>query len=223
MKKIFNKPSLKVNIHKYRIALIVGILILIYLAIGLQYFKEYGKDGQTRSELKELVYERLSPDQSKKTIVYDMKFDPSLYKDYYAEYFLNNLIISVRELEYGQERYIFTGESYGSYPRWLGNEHVFFTYRCGTSCQGVYLINTNTKETRTGLLGYVSSSENDMWVTHFIDWFDQEFQFDWFVDEMYSEIINKKTYLIFRLKDDNSDYVGEKRFIFTGNELLEVN
>ncbi|MDA2936542.1 hypothetical protein MYX06_04970 [Patescibacteria group bacterium AH-259-L05] len=212
--------NLKANIYKYKAVFILVILILIFTAMGSQYLKE---DNQTSDKLKELIYEQVSPDQTKKVLVYEMKFDPRLYKGYYEEYFSNSLIISVRELESGRENYIFTGEAYGSYPHWLGNEHVFFTSRCGTACKGLYLIRAGDKETRFGGLSYMFSKEQGVWVAYFRDWFDQKFQFDWFVDEMYSEIVNEKTYLIFKLGDDNGNYVGEKRFIFTGNQLHEID
>ncbi|MBU4369801.1 hypothetical protein KKG58_03525 [Patescibacteria group bacterium] len=212
--------SLKANVYKHKTVFILAILILIFIAIGFQYFKE---DEQSSDELRKLIYEQVSPDQIKKVLVYEMKFDLSLYKGYYEDYFSNNLITSVRELESGRENYIFTGEAYGSYPHWLGNEHIFFTSRCGTSCQGFYLINTRNKETRLGVLSYVFSNEDKVWMTYFDDWFDQEFRFKWLVDDIYSEIVNEKIYLIFKLQDDRGNHVGEKRFIFTESELQEID
>ena len=114
-------------------------------------------------------YEKLSPDGLNKIISYRTVFDFSFYGDYYKEYFNNNRIVSIRNKD-GGEDYLFTGGKIGE-PEWFGNEHVFFTSYCGSSCQGIYLINVFNKETKLGVLSYITSEDGKSSYTIFKDWF----------------------------------------------------
>lgn len=169
---------------------------------------------------KELTYEELSPDGLNKIISYRTIFDINFYRDYYEEYFDNNIIISIRDMEDGRESYIFTGGRLGE-PKWLGNEHVFFTSYCGSSCQGIYLVNVFNKETKIGVLSYMTQGDDKPIYTHFKDWHDHEFEFDGWVDDIRSETIKNKAYLIFHMRDNEHKSVRQKKFLFTGNALKE--
>ena len=82
-------------------------------------------------------------------------------------------------------------------------------------------MDVSNKETRQGVLSYMISKENKPIYTHFKDWFDREFKFNGWVDEIRSDTIGNKTYLIFYMRDGKSKSIGQKRFLFTGTALKE--
>lgn len=209
---IFNYTGLKVCFTKANKAI---------LAITSKTTKETPKNNKTPLQLKELKYEEYSPDQSKKVILYQTKYDPAFYNDYDKDFFLNNTIIAVVDLENSQERDIFIDEERTGNPHWLGNEYVFFTTYCGTACKGIYLSNVDNKELRLGVWGYTFSESKNEWIMHFKDWFNFEHEFEGGVDEVISETLGDKTYLIFRRKNYQGNALPEKRFLFTGDKLIE--
>ncbi len=196
---------------------------LIFLGV-FYYSQEIKKDSQvenfTPQTLKTIGFEKLSLDGLNKIISYGIDFNSSFYDNYYNEYFDNNIIISVKDMETRRENYLFTGNRIG-YPHWLGNGHIFFTSYCGTSCQGIYLVDIFNKETRLGVLSYMDQKENKNIYTNFQDWFDHDFNFNGWVNKMKSEIIDDKIYLIFEMQDLDGKPIGVKRFLFTGNTLKE--
>ena len=123
-------------------------------------------------------------------------------------------------MENGKEDYIFTGSRIGE-PKWLGNEHVFFTSYCGSSCQGIYLVDVFNKETEQGVLSYMTSGDDEPVYTYFQDWFGHEFKLNGWVEEIRSETVDNKTYLIFNMRDDEQKSIGQKKFLFTGKALKE--
>lgn len=196
---------------------------LIFLGV-FYYSQEIKKDSQienlTSQTLKTIGFEKLSPDGLNKIIKYSKIFDENFYKGYYGEYFDNDTIISVMDVESNKENYIFTGNRIGD-PHWLGNEHIFFTSYCGTSCQGIYLVDIFNKETRLGVLSYMHQKENKNIYTNFQDWFGHDFNFNGWINEIKSEIVDDKTYLIFEMQNDEGKSIGVKRFLFTGTTLKE--
>ena len=58
--------------------------------------------------------------------------------------------------------------------------------------------------------------------TIFKDWFGHEFNFNGLVDEIRSDTIGDKVYLIFYMRDDKSKSIGQKKFLFTGKTLEEL-
>lgn len=170
---------------------------------------------------KTLEYKELSPNKSHEVLVYRMRFDPLLYDDYYKEYFPNQKIIVVRNLDSQREDVVFTGEERTNDPHWLGNKHMFFTSYCGTGCKGIYLVHALSKETRQGVWAYMYDEQKNAWETHFNDWFGQKFILDGMTSKVKSEVVNGQTYLIFEMSGGNSEFLGEKRFIFTGEKLIE--
>lgn len=190
---------------------------------SLQTLQETIKEATyTSPELKTVRYEEESPNQSQRVLAYEVGFNPNFYKGYYEDYFLNRVIIAVRDLEYARERYIFTGEGRTNDPHWLGNNHIFFTSYCGTACQGLYLVDVRNKETWQAVWGYGRDDAGAVWQTHFTDWFGGEFDFEGLVREVASEVSGDEAYLIFKMEDDQGGFLGEKRFLFTGEELKKL-
>ncbi len=210
---------------KLDIKLIFALLGIIVITVSIFFYPLQNKEIKKPTDrelktLKEVDYEELSPDGLNKIISYKTAFDLSFYLDYYKEYFDNNIIISVKDMEDGRESYVFTGGRIGE-PKWLGNEHIFFTSYCGSSCQGIYLVNVFSKETRQGVLSYMINEDNKPVYTHFKDWFGHEFRFDGWVDEIRSDTIGEKVYLIFYMRDDKEKAIEQKKFLFTGKNLEE--
>lgn len=165
---------------------------------------------KTNSEVKQvassqLSFDPLSPDGSQLII-------------YYSEPSLDQQIIAVQNLQTEKERIIYSGKRI-NYPKWLGNEHVFFTTYCGTSCQGFNLVNTVNGEVHTGLLSYMFFVPQRPVFTYFRSWFGEEFEFNGLPDEIMSETYNNKTWLVFKMQDEAGNVIGEKRFLFTGTDL----
>lgn len=171
-------------------------------------------------KLKEVEYEELSPSRTQKAIEYHMIYNEQLYDDYYNEFFINQRIIAVEDTKTRRETYVFTGEERTGRPHWLSDHFIFFSYYCGTSCQGLYLVNSESKETHLAVLSYVFD-DTGSWTTHFRDWFDGEFAFRGLVGEITSSTAGGASYLIFKMKDGDGNPLGEKRLLFTGR-LLEA-
>ena len=177
--------------------------------------------GENKDFQRELIYQEASSDNTKIILMYQMPFHPGL-NDHYYDYLSSQYFIAVKEVETDRERYIFVGDYKTGFPHWLDNEYIYFTAGCGTSCQSLYLVNTRNQESRLALLGYIRpDNENISWQTHFSDWFDQEFRFGGLVDEIKTEVIARKVYLVFKMEDGEGNSIGEKRFLFTGEELKE--
>ncbi|MEK7458278.1 MAG: hypothetical protein AAB612_02225 [Patescibacteria group bacterium] len=106
---------------------------------------------------------------------------------------------------------------------WLGNDHVFFTVYCGSSCQGLILLDVITGKTHSTTIASMSSLKEKSY-TIFPDWFSKkEFRFDGLIDEMNGEMKDGKTYLVFKTVYDDGSALEEKRFLFTGNSLKFIN
>lgn len=96
---------------------------------------------------------------------------------------------------------------------WLGENYLFFLRHCGTSCQGITLLDVGTGETTNATLSYSSYTDQSA-STHFEDWFGQEYQMDGFVREVTSQTIDSNRYLVFVLEDEAGKYVGSKSVLF---------
>ena len=166
-----------------------------------------------------LVHQELSPNGGNLILMYEMPDHPGLSSDYY-NYLSGQYFITVKETDSGRERFVFVGDYKSGYPHWLGNDFIYFTAGCGTACKGLYLVDTRDKETWLAVWGYLLSEEEDIWETHFTDWFDQKFSFDGLVDELKSETFGDEVYLIFKMKDDQGNFLYDKRFLFTEDGLV---
>lgn len=170
--------------------------------------------------LKTVEYEEYSPDHKQKSIEYKMDFAEQLYSGYYEDYYENQMIISIKDDETKKEKYVFVGDDRTGYPHWLGNDHIIFTTYCGTSCQGLYLLDVRDKELKLGVVSYLFV--NGYWVTHFHDWFNEELVFGGLLDEVRSAMDGSLPLLIFRMKDDEGEFIGDRKMLFTGKALKSV-
>lgn len=171
---------------------------------------------------RKLAHQESSPNGNELILMYEMPDHSGLNSDYY-NYLSGQYFITVKEVDSGRERFVSVGDYKSGYPHWLGNDFIYFTAGCGTACQGLYLVNTRDKESDLAVLSYIFPDEINVWYTHFRDWFNQEFKFEGLVDEIKSEMISGATYLVFRMKNDQGDFLYEKRFLFTGDGLEAVN
>lgn len=178
------------------------------------------KTASPAAKLKKLEYEEMSPDRVQKSIEYKMTFSEQLYSEYYGDYFENQKIIAIKDNKSSKEYYVFTGGERTGDPHWLGNDYIFFTTNCGTSCQGLYLVDTRSKESRLAVISYLF--ENDRWVTYFQDWFDKKFVFEGLLDDIKSEMTGSSSVLIFSMEDDQGKFLGERKMLFTSNSLKSI-
>lgn len=196
----------KINLALVLILLFVSTVVLVNLKF------------QNKAKELKLVYSETSPDGTKKVLLYETLFNGSNQLDY-QNYLSNKYIFAARELNSGRERDVFVNDYKTGNPHWLGNEHVFFTGGCGTSCQGLYLVNVNSRESHHGLLTVTPTTKNSF-ETDFRDWFGQEFKFPGWPKDIKSTPAEDKTYLVFQM-ENNGQSAGEKKFLFSGNGLRE--
>lgn len=171
---------------------------------------------------RKLANQEFSPDGEHKIVLYEMPFMGDGELDY-RNYLNNQYFYSVEDvsLSSGRETYVFVNDYKTGYPHWLGNEHIFFTSSCGTGCRGLYLVNTNSKESRLALLETNPISEKGF-ETRFHDWFGHKFEFPGWAKHIRSVLIENKTYLLFQMWNYDQP-IEEKRFLFTGNSLEALN
>lgn len=183
---------------------------------------EYLEENESQKIIvqKELENQEESPDGKNIIIKYDLK--PLSSSDYYDDYFDNKSTISIKDLGIDKEYSLYTGDDRIGSPHWLGNDHIFFTGYCGTSCQGLYLIAIRNREVAQAVLTYLVPARDDIWTTHFRDWFDQEFFLEGFVEDIKGKVDGNKTYLVFKMIDINRRPLGEKHFLFTINKLIQI-
>lgn len=202
------------------IAIFSIFLLLASVLMGFALYDEYkqrsdsAKEKQERAEelqenliRKELLYMESSPLGSKNVITYRIDNKP-LFED--------NIMIVLQDVNGQKEEPLFVGEERIGKPKWLSNDHIFFTSYCGTSCKGVYLINVLNKETKLATLSFTFSGKNN-WQTHFSDWFGNKFQFPGILGELDSEYNSDNFYLMF----EDKDRLNKKIFLFTGQALIE--
>lgn len=196
---------------------LILLIILFLLCKNWQYIHISNRELRTQRELqsmqgvvREEVYTEESPNKENILTLYEIPDIPENY----------NILILKNKVSKIKNR-IFFPNSRDGLPHWIGNEHVFFTEYCGTGCQGISLLNVFTKEIRFGMLTYMDGSDSRDIYTHFNDWFDHNFEFNGWPDEIKSEIINGKVYLIFNMQNEKEKFIGQKKFLFTENSLKE--
>lgn len=103
---------------------------------------------------------------------------------------------------------------------WLGEEHLVFLRHCGTSCQGVTLLDLQSGQTTNAVLSYpsFSSSPNK---TYFKDWFGVEYTFDGLVYDINTKTDDHDNYIIFALQDNEGKHIGTDYLLFTGSAFQE--
>lgn len=170
---------------------------------------------------RENTYEELSPNRDRKVIRYKLNYQPQLFSSRYATYFDNNVILAVVENigDVERERFLFTGEERTSDPHWLGNKYLFFKVHCGSSCQGLVLLDTENRQIWKGVLSYYAGKDESQ-KTRFSGWFDQNFEFDGSVNQIHANMVDNKPYLIFDMKNEQGVESGQRSFLFTGSKLI---
>ncbi|HOZ03224.1 MAG TPA: hypothetical protein PKX78_01870 [Candidatus Woesebacteria bacterium] len=102
---------------------------------------------------------------------------------------------------------------------WLGNNHIIFMRNCGTSCQGLTMLNIQTGVTKNATLSYMFSSDQ-LAYTHFDDWFENEHKMNNLVNTINTEAVDGKFYLIFEMMSEAGETSGQKKYLFTGDSLI---
>jgi len=105
-------------------------------------------------------------------------------------------------------------------PGWLGNNHLVFVRHCGTSCQGLTLLNIQTGELKNATLSYISSFSDQPAYTHFEDWFGDHHEVNDFVEKIFTETTDSKHYLILDMMKDNGEKSGQEKFLFIEDKLI---
>lgn len=146
---------------------------------------------------------------------------------YYPDDSQENLEVKIFNINQGVYKEIYhsndTPWSIGSGLHWLSNNHIFFTVYCGSSCQGLVLLNVITGKTHSTTIASMSSLKENSY-TIFPDWFSKkEFKFNGLIDEMNGEMKDGQAYLVFKTVRDDGSASEEKRFLFTGNSLRFIN
>lgn len=207
-----------------RLVFILCLVLVVFVSFFLIWPKIQNKDNKDASFHTQKAtglarrFIETSPDGSKQVVLYEKPFTGESQLDYY-NYLSNKHFIVVEEFANGREHYVFIGDDKVDYPYWLDNNFIFFTDGCGTGCRGLYLIDTRSKESRLGTITTMPISE-DGFKTHFRDWFDHEFEFIGWDKNIRSVYLDAKAYLIFEMWNNNQP-IGEKRFLFTGEALIE--
>lgn len=102
---------------------------------------------------------------------------------------------------------------------WLGNNNIIFSRHCGTSCQGLTMLNTQTEEIKNATLSYMLTSNRPAY-THFEDWFGDHHKVNDFVEKIFTQTTEGKYYLIFNMMKDTGEKSGQEKFLFTGDKLI---
>lgn len=170
---------------------------------------------------RENTYEELSPNRDRKVVRYKLNYQPELFSKSYTTYFDNNVILAVVENigDVERERFLFTGEERTSDPHWLGNKYLFFKAYCGSSCQGLILLDVENRQIWKGVLSYYAG-KSERPKTRFSGWFDQDFEFEGSINKIHADVVDNKPYLIFDMKNEQGVQSGQKRFLFTGSKLI---
>lgn len=210
-----HQSRLIIILSSVNIVLVIVLLFLFNKHLSLHpELKMQGKQREMQSTqgiVKDVVYEEVSPDGDDSLILYEVPDNPE-----------NQEFIIIKNKASKIEDYIYFLDVYrDGIPKWLGNDFVYFSTRCGTSCEGLDLINVHSKQIYNGVLSYIISDEKRGPYTVFDDWFGHEFSLDGLVDEITSEMVSDKVYLIFKMENEEGVFLETKKFLFTGDALKE--
>ena len=201
------------------LVILISVFLIEYRIEDIVNNKILGATSKT-NEIAKLTREfvEISPDGEKQIIMYRRPFIGKGELDYH-NYLSNQYFFAVEEFKNGQENYVFVGDYKVGYPHWLGNDFIFFTTGCGTGCRGLKLINVNSERSWNAVITTTPISK-DGFVTDFRDWFGHEYKFPDGDKNIRSVYLDSKAYLIFEMWN-NGQPKGEKRFLFTGDALIE--
>lgn len=216
MRSFFTKITV-LSLLPFIFGILLGVKIFPYWIKG-NVLGEKTTVIQENGKQKKLVYQEFSPDGQKKIVLYEMPFTGNGELDY-RNYLNNQYLFVVETPENGRESQIFINDYRTGYPHWLGNEYIFFVSGCGSSCEGLYLVNTKSKVSFQGVISTLPISQNSFKTT-FSDWFGQAFSFAAGYKNIRSVYVDNKAYLIFEMWNNNK-YLGEKKFLFKENSLEE--
>lgn len=200
-------------------------MLLASVLMGLTLYDEYKqhqdalKEKQEKEQelqktliSKESLHLQRSPLGTRNVVAYQINNKPL---------FENHIMIVIQDVNSKKEEPLFIGEERTGMPKWLGEDHIFFISYCGTACQGIYLINVLNKEVKLATLSFTFSDTNT-WETHFSDWFGKKFQFPGLLGEISTEFSSDNNfYLVFSKKDQSDNNPSKRRFLFTGEALVE--
>lgn len=163
----------------------------------------YYKDGQQLGR----IYQAISPDGY-----------------YVVRTYFNDPESSVKLLRVGEsvEKLLYQSERITYPPFWVGNDHVAFYTKCGTSCQGTMLIDVKQGRLMTGVVSYMSKdpSLNNGWETVFKDWFGKEHVFKGMLGNMYGQSSNGVDYVVLYETDERGAIIQEQKLRFLGDRLI---
>ena len=218
------KVKALLTITKLLIIITCFILVLLGSFLTRDLWPEKERQKITIQEIIKETYRELSPNNQKKITRYELSNNTELFSNSYTTYLDNNIIISVTNNLGGVEReyYIFIGEQRTGNPHWLGNNYVFFTSYCGSSCQSIVLLDVRTGKKWLAILSSFSE-KGEQPKTHFHDWFENDFEFSGFVLNINSVMNNNEPYLLFNLENKEGVEFGQKRLLFSGNSLILKN
>ncbi len=196
------------NFEHHSKRLLYIIVLILFIVSFLAYRPWSVIDGIRNGEKLNIVHSEGSPDKSKEL----------------AEHLINDsgkgleYVVTFKGMDTGLEKNIFIGYRTGR-VKWLGDDHAFYTDYCGTGCQQLVLINVSNSGKAYGMLSYMLR-ENGQEYTVFDDWFGKQFMFDGIPDDIYSRTVGDKTWLVFKMVNEDGTYLGEKRLLFNGSDML---
>ena len=119
------------------------------------------------------------------------------------------------------EKILYEGKEM-TYPAfWVGNRHVAFYTKCGTSCQGTMLINIEDGSKLTGGISYMIPEPGETeWETIFKDWFGKIHKYKGLWGNMYGESVDGIDYVVLYETDEQGNVVEEQKLRFVGDRLI---
>ncbi len=195
------------NFEQHSKRLLYVIVFTLFIVPPLVYRPGSVSGGVRNGEKLNIIHSEGSPGKSKEL----------------TEYLINNFgkgseyMVTFKGMDTGLEKNIFIGNRTGR-VKWLGDDHAFYTDYCGTGCQQLILINVSSSDKASGMLSYMPR-ENGQEYTVFDDWFGKQFNFDGIPDDIYSQTVGDKTWLVFKMVNEDGASLGENRLLFDGSSL----
>lgn len=130
---------------------------------------------------------------------------------------------SVKLLRVGEsvEKLLYQSERITYPPFWVGNDHVAFYTRCGSSCQGTMLIDVKRGRLMTGGVSYMIPEPGETeWETIFKDWFGKIHKYKGLWGNMYGESVDGVDYVVLYETDERGAVIQEQKLRFLGDRLI---
>ncbi|PIS22781.1 hypothetical protein COT50_00180 [candidate division WWE3 bacterium CG08_land_8_20_14_0_20_41_10] len=142
---------------------------------------------------------------------------------YVVRTYFNDPESSVKLLRVGEsvEKLLYQSERITYPPFWVGNDHVAFYTKCGSSCQGTMLIDVKRGRLMTGVVSYmVPKSGETEWETIFKDWFGKIHKYKGLWGNMYGESVDGVDYVVLYETDERGAVTQEQKLRFLGDKLI---